>query len=112
MTEESWRRAAREYHAERLRGAHSLMGGVLGETCPKPKANAPDATNIALSDVALAHDFAVQKWFVWDGRRWAIDTRLIVRERAKQTCKKAATRCQQTKIQATMALAFMKVCQP
>src|SRR5262245_16416449 len=62
-------------------------------------------SNIAFSDVALAQQFADQnigllryvplmgKWFVWDGKRWEMDVRLLARERAKETCRRAAGQC-------------------
>jgi putative DNA primase/helicase len=73
--------------------------------------------NIAYSDVALAKDFADQnikllrylplmgKWFVWDGKRWELDVRLVARERAKQTCRQAATQCNKPKMAKLIASA-------
>ena len=90
-----WRKATDEYHADRLQ---------------KPGPNGHDTANIAFSDIALAKDFADQnldllrfvplmgKWFVWDGKRWEMDVRLLARECAKETCRKAATQCNKSKM--------------
>ena len=76
----------------------------------KPGPNGHDTANIAFSDIALAKDFADQnldllrfvplmgKWFVWDGKRWEMDVRLLARECAKETCRKAATQCNKSKM--------------
>jgi putative DNA primase/helicase len=71
----------------------------------------------AFSDIALATDFAddnldllrfvplMGKWFVWDGKRWELDVRLLARERAKETCRKAATQCNKSKMAKLIASA-------
>ena len=81
------------------------------------KANGHDIVDIAFSDIALAQEFADQnlnllrfvplmgKWFVWDGKRWELDVRLLARERAKGTCRKAATQCNKSKMAKLIASA-------
>src|SRR5438874_262953 len=84
----------------------------------KAEANGCDAgANIAFSDIALAQDFAdrnidllryvplMGKWFVWDGKRWEMDVRLLARDRAKQTCRQAATQCNKSKMAKLVASA-------
>jgi D5 N terminal like len=76
-----------------------------------------DTATIAFSDIALAQEFAdrnlnllrfvplMGKWFVWDGKRWELDVRLLARERAKETCKIAATQCNKSKMAKLIASA-------
>jgi hypothetical protein len=45
------------------------------------------------------------KWFVWDGKRWEMDVRLIARERVKDTCRQAAQRCNKLKMAKLIASA-------
>src|SRR5262249_10598207 len=45
------------------------------------------------------------KWFVWDGKRWEMDVRLIARERVKDTCRRAAARCNKAKMAKLIASA-------
>jgi putative DNA primase/helicase len=66
-------------------------------------------SDIAFSDIALATTFAndnerelrfvplIGKWFVWDGRRWEMDVWLKARERAKETCRAEAAKCNKPK---------------
>src|SRR5438874_2417375 len=80
-------------------------------------ASSYDTSNIAFSDVALAQQFADQnigllryvplmgKWFVWDGKRWEMDVRLLARERAKETCRTAAAQCNRSKASKLIASA-------
>jgi putative DNA primase/helicase len=95
-----------------------LLREASAENNQKPEANGHDTTaNIAFSDVALAQEFADQnikllryvplmgKWFVWDGKRWEMDVRLLARERAKQTCRQAATQCNKPKMAKLIASA-------
>jgi putative DNA primase/helicase len=39
----------------------------------------------------------IGKWFVWDGRRWEMDVWLKARERAKETCRAEAAKCNKPK---------------
>jgi putative DNA primase/helicase len=84
----------------------------------RPKRNGHDeSATTAFSDIALATDFAddnlsllrfvplMGKWFVWDGRRWEMDVRLLARERAKETCKIAAAQCNKSKMAKLIASA-------
>jgi putative DNA primase/helicase len=83
----------------------------------KPKLNGGDIQAPAFSDIALALDFAdrnlkrlrfvplMGKWFVWDGKRWEMDNRLIARAGAVEVCRGAAQKCNKSKISKLIASA-------
>jgi hypothetical protein len=109
-----WKKAAVEHHANHppLRSLRAVSGNEQ-----KLKAKGHNITSIAFSDLALAKDFANQninllrfvplmgRWFVWDGKRWEMDVRLLARERAKETCRTAATECDKAKMAKLIASA-------
>jgi putative DNA primase/helicase len=76
-----------------------------------------DVVSIAFSDDALALEFADQnldrlryvpimgKWFVWDGKRWEMDTKLIARAAARGICRGAAQKCNKSKASKLIASA-------
>jgi putative DNA primase/helicase len=76
-----------------------------------------EVASIAFSDDALALEFADQnldrlryvpimgKWFVWDGKRWEMDTKLIARAAARDICRCAAQKCNKSKTSKLIASA-------
>jgi putative DNA primase/helicase len=76
-----------------------------------------DFASIKFSDDELALQFAAAnlnrlrfvpvmgKWFVWDGRRWEMDTRLIARAAARDICRDAAQKCNKSKASKLIASA-------
>jgi putative DNA primase/helicase len=84
---------------------YDWAGEVLRRHGVEPR----EFSDIAFSDIALAKIFAdtnecglrfvplIGKWFVWDGQRWEMDVWLKARERAKETCRAEAAKCNKLK---------------
>ena len=117
--DESWRQAARDYHAVRKHGRHQ---GIIRMDLECEK-NEPEIIPLgrqrgqqeeirppAFSDDALALRFIDQhrdtlryipslgKWLRWDGKRWCFDERLIAHDRMRKVCRAAAAECNQPKL--------------
>jgi hypothetical protein len=117
--DESWRQAARDYHAARKHGRHQGIIRMDLE-CEKNEAEIipfgsqrgqqEEIRPPAFSDDALALRFIDQhkdtlryvpslgKWLRWDGKRWCFDERLIAPDRMRKICRAAAAECNQAKL--------------
>jgi putative DNA primase/helicase len=117
--DESWRQAARDYHAARK---HGRRQGIIpmdlewektdAEIIPlgKHREQPEEIRPPAFSDDALALRFIDQhedtlryvpslgKWLRWDGKRWCFDERLIAHDRMRKVCRAAAAECNHLKV--------------
>jgi putative DNA primase/helicase len=117
--DESWRQAARDYHAA---GKHGRRQGIIRMDLEREMGHAEiislgthreqegDIRPPAFSDDALALRFIDQhkdtlryvpslgKWLRWDGKRWCFDERLIAHDRMRKICRAAAAECNQAKL--------------
>jgi putative DNA primase/helicase len=67
-----------------------------------------DALALAFADAyagELRYVAALGKWMVWDGRRWLTDETLIARHKAREICRRLASRCNHKKTAKTIASA-------
>jgi putative DNA primase/helicase len=117
--DESWRQAARDYHAARKDGRRQgivrndlepEMGHVEIISLGTHREQEEDIRPPAFSDDALALRFIDQhkdslryvpslgKWLRWDDKRWCFDERLIAHDRMRKVCRAAAAECNQPKL--------------